>query len=225
MTLINSIRNSFMLCVLLAQAAGASTLIQSGGNSGAAVPLGYYPPYAPSGLTPIVFAVSWTQTSAYTNVDVFANLFSPGFAGTVNYELVNAIGAGTSFASNGIVRGSATTPTNPADVDLFHLTSLGAGTYYLVLDSTTAAWLYNFPGTGAFTTTQGVSFNGDLWAPGAAINNTYAPASNFAGNVFPVQFSVTGTAAAPEPATFGGTGLVLMGLAMGLRAFRRRLVR
>src|SRR5207245_574832 len=138
----------------------------------------------------------------------YANLFTPGFAGTVNYELVNAIGTGTSFAANGIVRGTATTPINPADVNLFHLASLAAGTYYLVLDSPVAntSWLYNYPGTGAYSMTQGVSFQGDFWAPGAAINGTYAPGSNFSGVNIPVQFSVTGSAAAPEPATFAGTG-------------------
>jgi hypothetical protein len=189
--------------------------------------MGYYAPYAQFGLTPNVFALGWTQTSDYVNVDVFANLFTPGFNGTVNYELVKAIGSGTSFAANGIVRGTATTPINPADVDLFHPTSLGAGTYYLVLDSPNAgtSWLYNFPGSGSYTSAQGVSFNGDFWAPGAAINTTYSPGSSFSGNVFPVQFLVTGTVAAPEPATFGVTGLALMGLGMILRAWRTNIFR
>jgi len=186
------------------------------------VPLGYYPPYAQYNMTPIVFAVGWTQAFDAVNVDVTANLFSPGTPGTVNYELVNAIGPGTSFLANGIARGTVSTPINPADVDLFHLSSLAKGTYYLVLDSTTAAWLYNFPGTSALTLAPGVTNAGDFWAPGPAINGSYAPASSFSGIGFPVQFAVTGTAAAPEPATFAGTGLALLGAAMILGRVRRR---
>jgi hypothetical protein len=221
MPLIKHIRNSFLVCAALAQVAGASTIIQSGGNSGAAVPLGYYPPYAPYNMTPIVFAVGWTQTTDFTGVDVFANLFTPGGGGTVNYELVDALGPGTSFATNGIVRGTAATPANPADVDLFHLDSLAAGTYYLVLDSSTAAWMYNYPGVGSFSEAQGVASLGSSWAPGTSINNLYAPASSFSGVNIPVQFSVVATAAqAPEPATFAGTGLALVGFAMMLRKLR-----
>jgi hypothetical protein len=170
-----NIAKTFLACAILSQAAGAAVIIQSNGNAGASVPLGYYPPYAPYGLTPIVYAVGWTQTSDTVDVDVMANLFSPGSPGTVNYELVDAIGPGTSFAANGIVEGTSTTPTNPANVDLFHLNLLKAGTYWLVLDSSTAAWQYNFPMQGNYVT-----------------------------------------------ANFAGTGLALVGLAMAMRAYRRR---
>ena len=134
-----------------------------------------------------MFAVGWTQTSDYVGVDVSANLFTPGSPGTVNYELVTALGSGTSFAADGIVRGTATTPTNPTDVILFQLSSLKAGTYYLVLDSPVGntSWQHNFPMQTNNTMDNGVSFLGDLWSTGTAINNTYTPASPFAGNVFP----------------------------------------
>ncbi|HEY3839353.1 MAG TPA: hypothetical protein VGL72_22425, partial [Bryobacteraceae bacterium] len=131
------VHRTIWVCALLVQAAGATTIIQSSGNAGASVPIGYYAPYVQYNLTPAVVGVEWSQTAAYSNVDVKANLFTVGGGGIVNYELVDAIGPGTSFAANGITRGSVSTPANPTDVDLFQLPSLGPGTYFLVLDSPT----------------------------------------------------------------------------------------
>ncbi len=198
---------------LIAHSASADTIIQSAGNSEASEPLGFYAPYAADGITPIVYAVEWSQTATYTNVDVTANLFTPGSSGSVNYALVTAIGPGSSFAADGIVRGSAVTPANPTDVDLFHLNSLGPGTYYLVLDSSVpdTSSQYNFPIQGNYTTASGVTFLGDDWAGGAAINSGYTPASNFDGTILPVEFAVTGrVATAPEPATAGLVALSLI---------------
>jgi hypothetical protein len=222
MPIIKDLRNSLLACALLAQVAGATTIVQSAGNSEASVPLGYYTPYASSGMTPIVFAVGWTDTSDYVDVNVFANLFTPGSPGTVNYELVTALGPGTSFAADGIVRGTATTPANPTDVSLFHLSFLQAGTYYLVLDSPVpnTSWQYNFPFQTNDTTAPGVSFLGDQYSFGASINTAYTPGSSFSGIGYPVEFSVTGTAATPEPATFAVMGMALIGLSIALRAMR-----
>lgn len=223
MHLINRIRNSFVLCAVLAQTAGAATIIQSSGNSEASVPLGYYAPYAQYNLTPIVFEVAWTQTSDYTDVDVFANLFTSGGPGTVDYALVDAIGPGTSFAADGIVSGTVSTPANPTDVELFQLPFLAAGTYYLVLDSNVAntSWQYNYPLQSNFTMDTGVSYVGAGWAAGSSINTSYTPGSSFSGVSYPVEFQVTGNVATPEPATFGGVGLALVGVAMALRRIRR----
>jgi hypothetical protein len=198
----------------MAQAAGATTIVQSSGNSGASVAIGYYAPYAPYGLTPALYTVAWTQTSNYTNVDLFANLFTVGSRGTVDYTLVTGIGPGTSFASNGILRGSVATPTNPADVDLFHLDSLAPGTYYLVLDSPTAntAWQYNYPFQSSLTMDTGVTYLGSQWSAGSAINALYMAGSTFSGISYPVEFRVSGTTATPEPTTFALTGMLLVGL-------------
>ena len=67
--------NSFLARLLLcggiaAQLAGATTIIESTGNSGGAVTLGYYVPYGSAEVA----AVGWTQTSSYANVDVTASL-------------------------------------------------------------------------------------------------------------------------------------------------------
>ncbi|HZU28758.1 MAG TPA: PEP-CTERM sorting domain-containing protein [Bryobacteraceae bacterium] len=214
----------FAACLLMAQA-GATTIIQSAGNSQSSEPLGYYAPYASDGLTPMVYAVEWTQNATYTGVDFFANLFTVGSPGTANYALVTAIGPGTSFAADGIARGSVTTPTNPTDVDLFHLGSLGPGTYYLVLDSPVpnTAWQYNYPIQGNYTTAPGVTFVGDQWSYGASINSGYTAGSNFSGTSLPVEFAVTGTMATPEPATFGVIGIGLIGVAVLVWMTRRRL--
>jgi hypothetical protein len=188
------------------------------------VPLGYYAPYAQYGITPTVYAVEWTQTANYTDLDVFANLFTVGGPGTVNYELVTNISPGTSFAANGIVRGTATTPTNPTDVDLFHLNALAAGTYYLVLDSSVpnTGWQYNYPFQSNLTLDSGVSYVGGQSASGGSINTSYTAASSFSGANYPVEFRVTGTVATPEPTSFSLSGLAFVGLSWMLHRLQRR---
>lgn len=138
---------------------------------------------------------------------------------------MDAIGPGTSFAANGIVSGTVTTPTNPTDVLLFQLASLGPGTYYLVLDSPTpnTGWQYNFPFQSNFATDTGVSYLGSEWATGTNINTSYAPGSSFSGISYPVEFQVTGTVASPEPATFGGVAIALVGLTTLARRKNRLL--
>lgn len=196
----------------LVQLAAASTIIQSSGNSEASVPLGFYAPYG----TATVYAVSWNQSSAYRNVAVFANLFNGG-GGTVDYTLATAIGPSTSFAQDGIIRGSVTTPANPADVQLFTLPGLAAGTYYLVLDSPTpnSAWQYNFPFLSNYTTAPGVSFRGDQQAQFGSIDTAYTAGSSFSGIGYPVEFAVTGTPSpTPEPGFLPVIGLLMIGLAL-----------
>jgi len=221
--LIKNVRNCLLACTLLASAAGATTIVQSSGNSEASVPLGYYAPYASYGMTPIVFAVGWTDTTDYVDVDVFANLFTPGSPGTVDYELVTAIGPGTSFAADGVAQGTATTPTNPADVSLLHLNFLAAGTYYLVLSSPVAdtGWQYNYPFQANDTMANGVTFLGNQYSYGTSIDAAYAAGSGFSGIGYPVEFSVQGTAT-PEPGTFAVMGLALVGLSVALRGIRKR---
>src|SRR5581483_11823681 len=176
------------------------------------------------GQTPTVYAVEWSQNTTYNNVDVSANLFTSGSPGTVDYTLVTATGPGTTFAADGITRGTVTTPTNPTNVNLFQLSSLGPGTYYLVLDSPVAntGWQYNLPIQGSYTTAPGVAFLGDQWSSGTSIDSAYTAASNFSGTSLPVEFEVTGTAATPEPTTFALTGI---GLAAGLISLRSTLRR
>jgi hypothetical protein len=213
---------AIFICVGLAQLTCAGTIIESNGNSSASVPLGYYAPYG----TATVYAVSWSQSSSYTGVEVFANLFNSGGGGTVDYALVTAIGQGTSFAQDGIIEGSVITPANPADVELFQLPVLGPGAYYLVLNSPTAGsgWQYNFPFQSNFTTAPGVSFLGSQQAQFADIDSNFTPASIFSGIGYPVEFEVTGTqgSAAPEPNFAAGITLVLIGFSAALRKARSR---
>jgi len=200
----------------LVQLAGAATIIQSSGNSEASVPLGYYSPYG----TATVFAVSWSQSSAYSNVAVFANLFNAGGGGTVDYTLATAIGPSTSFAQDGIVQGSVATPANPTDLELFTLPELAAGTYYLVLDSPTpgSAWQYNFPFQSNYTTAPGVSFQGDQQSQFGSIDGAYTAGSTFSAINFPVEFSVTGSPSpVPEPNFCLVLGLLLIAMAVHSR--------
>ena len=218
-TRLGGIVRAGLICAAMAQMAGASTIIQSSGNSGASVPLGFYAPYG----TATVYAVSWSQSSSYSNVSVFANLFNPGGGGTVDYTLTTAIGPSTSFAQDGIIRGSVTTPANPADLELFTLTSLAAGTYYLVLDSPTpnASWQWGFPFQPNYTTAPGVSFLGDRQAQFTVIDSAYTAGSGFSGIGYPVEFSVSGTqATVPEPNFLAGVGLIM--IAAAIRRHRGR---
>ena len=145
----------------------------------------------------------------------------------MDYELVTALGTGTSFAADGIVSGTVTTPANPTDVSLFQLNFLKAGAYSLVLDSPVAntSWQYNYPIQANDTVTTGVSFLGDQWSYGSSIDTAYTPGSSFSGIGFPVQFSVQGTASTPEPATFAGTQMALVALSTAMRGLPRRRAR
>ncbi|MGA3133101.1 MAG: hypothetical protein ABSD59_20060 [Terracidiphilus sp.] len=216
---------SFAACLLLAQAAGATTIVQSSGNSDASQPLGYFAPYVPYGLTPTVYAVEWSQTATYTGVDVTANLFTSGSPGVVDYSLVTEIGTGTTFATSGIIQGSVTTPINPADVNLFDLSSLGPGTYFLVLSSPVpdTAWQYNDPFSSAsYSTASGVTFLGDEWSNGTSTDSAYGPGSSFTRATVPVEFQVTGTIVpTPEPAPLGMCLIAIGGFAIFTSRERR----
>ena len=206
-----------LACIALSCQAGASVIVESSGNSEASVPLGYYAPYG----TATVYAISWNQTSAFTDVTLFANLFSPD-GGSANYTLTTAIGPDTTFAADGIAEGSVSTPSNPANVELTQLPSLGPGTYYLVIDSTTAGWQYNFPFQSNFTTAPGVTYLGSQQAQFTDIDATYTPGSTFSPIGYPVEFEVTGTASAPEPRFDAALGLLFVGAAALLRKYRTR---
>ena len=233
MHLTGAIRRVGLICAAMLAPMGATTIVSSAGNGGAVVPLGFYAPYAATGNTPIVYAVGWTQTTGYQNVDVAATLFIAGGGDTLNYTLTDAIGPGTTFAQNGIKQGSITFDlANNAieSVDLFQLPFLAAGKYYLILDSPTpnSGWSYGYPLQPSYTTDTGVTFAGNYDAAGAGINPAYTAASSFGGVNLPVQFAVTGTAAAPEPSTFIPVGGGLMAVLWGFRralAGRRSVTR
>lgn len=122
---------------------------------------------------------------------LFALLIQTAAATTIIQSSWNSEAAvppsGTSFALDGISEGSVTTPTNPTDTQLFQLGNLAAGTYYLILSSSTpdTAWDYNFPQTGNYTTASGVTFLGDQWSlcrwRGASAGNSHekSPAAIF----------------------------------------------
>ncbi len=213
------------LLALMAPAAPATTIVEGDGNSTATLPLGFYAPYVQYGYTPTVGAVGWHQNNTFQNIDVTATLFIAGGGETLNYELVNAIGPGTSFAANGVTRGTVNF-TDPFNVirsaDLFQLPSLGPGNYFLVLDSPTPGdgWIYGYPTSPAPITAPGVSFISSYAAFGpSVIDSAYTPASSFNGINTLLEFSVTGTeAGAPEPST---AGLLILGVACLLVARRR----
>lgn len=206
---------------LLVSLASATTIVSRGGDSGTSEPLGYYPSLAPD-YTPAVFAVSWTQANAYQNVTFAATMFDSDYipsgdpaylGGYVNYELVNAIGPGTSYAANGIAQGRTFIGDTIESETLFTLPYLAAGKYYLVLDgSGSLSLMYNSFGSPAPPpiTGDGVTFNGDFWSLADSRDTAYTPGSSFSPANLPGEFSVTAAGVAtPEPAAWA---LVLIGL-------------
>jgi len=190
-----------------AVAAAPIDVVTEPGNYAASFPLGYYQPYG-STNNPGVGAVSWIQTAGFQDVTISATLWQVNQGqppGTINFELVDAIGAGTSFAQNGIAEGSVSPAFNPTDTTLVTLPSLGPGTYYLVIDSQTAntSWSYGYPSGGTLAADPSVSFNGDYVSRGAGVNGSYTPGSGFIEAPIPFEFSVVaaGAAAVPEPST------------------------
>jgi hypothetical protein len=197
----------------------AGTIISQGG-SGASYPLGYYAPYGTSN-NPGIGVVSWTQTQAYSNVTISANIWQVfGYgSGTTNFYLVTAIGSGTTFAQYGVAQGSTSSlPFSPGLVTLFNLSTLGPGTYYLVIasDAVNSSWTYPFPNSSNPTRAAGVTYGGAFGARGSDVNTSYAPGSQMSSLTLGFGFSVTADPI-PEPRDTVFAGLALLGLAMVLR--------
>jgi hypothetical protein len=182
-----------------------------------------------TGESPDLWAVSWTQTSTYTDVTIDAFIGGNGLVAPAEATayLMSQIGPGTTSADE------VTTPPFSIDlpygpdsfVQLFSNLTLGPGTYYLVIDPTS-----NFGWGGDTIPAQilgtGVTQNLDGLDSGTIAS--FAPASSFtAQNSDTRLFSVTGTLSStgapspvPEPST---TVLLAIGLGgLGMLARRRR---
>jgi hypothetical protein len=146
---------------------------------------------------------SWTQSADYSNVSISATLGwpqgSPTPPPTLNGTayLTNRVGPGTT-AANEIASAPFSAGLGFVDTNLFLGLNLSGGTYYLVLASHDGPFWLN-SSSSVLTSAPGVSFNGDYTTTS---QDAYPPAEPFFTDTRHFLFSVSGTAAVPEPSTY-----------------------
>jgi len=160
-----------------------------------------------------IVSTSWSESKSYADVSIAALVDSAivGQTPTADAYLTTQIGPGTT-AANEIARTRFTVPAvlpvcSPSScgamVTLFSGLSLGPGSYFVTmgpdpLSIGTVGWFPALNPTVVLDT--GVSEGNSFLASAVA---SYPPASDFGVYPFAMNFTVTGTAAAPipEPAT------------------------
>jgi hypothetical protein len=168
-------------------------------------------------------AISFTTTSAFTDVTISALLYTANFTtgGAATVYLTDSIGSLTTSA-NELAQVSVTDlpfqfSTSTPEV-VFTGLSLPAGTYYVIeasdAGSPGASW--GAPESANETTAPGVTINSLLQASSLLPGNS--PASDFvADSDFQFAFSITGSPV-PEPSTWA---MMLIGFAgLGFAGYR-----
>jgi hypothetical protein len=159
--------------------------------------------------------VSWTSTNAYNNVSISVSLgqlsaLSDSGIAYLTTQIGNGATAATEIASSTFVF------PNPAggDLNLFSGLSLGAGTYYLVLYSTSSiggGWLVSADPSAQAIVASGamIGSSGYFYDPGVSVYGDfpYAPSVPFAPTfsneafVFSVSGNPVSQTSTPEPAS------------------------
>jgi hypothetical protein len=169
-------------------------------------------------------AESWTQTGNYTGVSISATLD----AGNAMVYLLDQLGPGTTMANEVVPSENITVTGGFQDFTLFSGLTLGPGTYYLLIDPTSAAlpafWLGGFISGDTLTTDTGVTFDNEFTSRGAIAGFSPATADQVtnsgAHNFFAVSGNVQAASTVPEPGTW-----TLMAAGLGVVAiFRRKRV-
>ena len=215
-------RFSILAAALLAPAAFASTIVSSTYLTGFSTTSS-----AGGGL----LAVSWTQTTSYTDVSVEADLAANnGLSEAIGTAyLMKEIGAGTTAISDEIASAPVSVSGNPGLDNLtsvFSSLSLGPGTYYLVIEPASVnnvdSLEWDMAGMPSQTFGTGVS---DVMAfAGTTTNAAFPPANTFASELSTPIFSVTGdlgviTSPTPEPST-----TILLACGLGALAVAHKFV-
>ena len=158
--------------------------------------------------------VSWTSTTAFSNVTISLSLGSSGTASATAY-LTTQIGLGTTLA-NELASTIFNFPlSDTPSFTIFTGLTLPAGTYYLTLGGLTSgavgAGLWDGTPSPSVATDSGVTRNFDDYP--FAHTASYLPANISGNTTLNLKYSVAGTAV-PEPTTtlmliLGGCFLVL----------------
>lgn len=170
------------------------------------------------------FAMSWTQSGTFTNVQIQAaigaNLPQGSLLPEVDAYLTTSLGAGASGGSQATVSVPLSGDPHPL-LTLFSGLTLGPGTYYLsVFHRSGGSPDWNFQPSPTVTTDVGSTATGLYRATSPFAG--FAPASDFTLQTFGAGFfSVTGDpdTNVPEPVS-----MVLVGAGLGAIVLRRRLV-
>ncbi|HWA24148.1 MAG TPA: hypothetical protein VG734_00635 [Lacunisphaera sp.] len=193
-----------LAAMLAAAIAPANTVVSTDGNFDGWIVL-----YAGQ-----AFGVSWTQSVAYENVSISANLTAFGRSSeTGRAFLTTSLGPGTTVA-NQVANASFTFPSVENDVVLFSGLNLSAGQYFLSLVGNSpnwgSGWITSFPPTVETDAAATLGSSYGFSSPGLS----FLPASGvYDGGSVP-NFSVTGTPV-PDSATtavLAACSLLLLGL-------------
>jgi hypothetical protein len=193
-------------------AAGADTIVVSNTGFGGAV----------EDSPGEVLYTSWTQTGAFTDVSVSADLdgnfpYDQAFSGEA--YLTTMIGAGTTVADQIAAAPFSVAAGASGPVLLFSGLNLGPDTYYLVVEDTSGDGGWDIV-PGPSVTAPGVTtISNHCQLYGTGYPPSYSSDNICGGNLIGFQVvSVSETSAVPEPAT---PGVVLIG-SLGLLLLRRR---
>jgi hypothetical protein len=162
--------------------------------------------------------VSWTATSPFTDISIFLEIQGPpsGIPPVTAWAyLTTSVGPGTTTADQ-VAAASFTLPTTSSLVPVLSGLSLGAGTYYLVVQgnpdyvvengiTNTFGGTWNATSSPTVLTDPSVSLNPRLIGPTPV--GGYPPANQFLFLGGSLQYAVTGYAV-PEPSALSLLGII-----------------